>query len=62
MARFYIISIERSLFGDHAVVRCWGRIGSKGRSRIDLFAARDQARERMTRLVQAKMRRGYVTG
>eukprot|EP01037_Dinobryon_pediforme_P016622 gene16622-16803_t len=28
MARFYAIAIERTLFGDWAVVRRWGRIGT----------------------------------
>lgn len=62
MARFYLVSIERSLFGDHAVLRCWGRLGTKGHSRLDLYAGAEQAASRMTRLVRAKLKRGYVTG
>ena len=34
MARFYVLSIEPTLFEDLALVRRWGRIGSAGRERI----------------------------
>src|SRR5271166_4276187 len=36
MARFYVLSIEPTLFEDLALVRRWGRIGSVGCERIDL--------------------------
>ena len=49
MARFYVLSIEPTLFEDLALVRRWGRIGSAGRERIDLHPSRrgrsDRARE-----------------
>ena len=35
MARFYVLSIEPTLFEDFALVRRWGRIGSAGRERLD---------------------------
>src|SRR5436305_600048 len=31
MARYYVLSIEPTLFGESALVREWGRIGSHGR-------------------------------
>ena len=31
MARFYMLSLEPTLFGDVAVFRHWGRIGTRGR-------------------------------
>ena len=31
MARFYVLAIEPTLFGEMALVREWGRIGSWGR-------------------------------
>lgn len=37
MARFYAMSIEPDLFGGSALVRRWGRIGTRGQERIDLF-------------------------
>lgn len=30
MARFYGIALQPTLFGEVSVVRCWGRIGTKG--------------------------------
>ena len=43
MARFYVLSIEPTLFEDLALVRRWGRIGSAGRQRIDLHPSRPAA-------------------
>ncbi|MFC4842444.1 MULTISPECIES: WGR domain-containing protein [Bradyrhizobium] len=37
MARFYVLTIEPTLFGDTALVREWGRLGGRGRRRLDLF-------------------------
>ncbi len=37
IARFYAMSIEPDLFGGSALVRHWGRIGTRGQERIDLF-------------------------
>lgn len=59
MARFYCLSVERSLFGDAVLVREWGRIGTRGRRRLDLFADDAAAREAFARLAGAKLRRGY---
>lgn len=59
MARFYCLSVERSLFGDAVLVREWGRIGTRGRRRLDLFADVAAAREAFVRLARAKLQRGY---
>lgn len=59
MARFYILSVGGSLFGDVAVVREWGRIGTIGRMRIDLFANENEALVALEAIEQAKIRRGY---
>ncbi|WP_433996279.1 WGR domain-containing protein [Bradyrhizobium jicamae] len=37
MARFYVLTIEPTLFGDTALVREWGRLGQRGRRRLDLL-------------------------
>ena len=60
MARFYALSIEPSLFGDHAVIRRWGRIGTRGRQMIELHAGTDAALAAFSRLAAARYRRGYV--
>ena len=39
MARFYAISVEPTLFAETALVRRWGRIGTRGRQRIELHAS-----------------------
>ena len=38
VARFYSVVIERDLFGTITLVRTWGRIGTQGRERIEVFA------------------------
>jgi predicted DNA-binding WGR domain protein len=60
MARYYVLSIEPSLFGDAALVRQWGRQGRTGRQRIDLFRERAHAIETLDAWFARKMRRGYV--
>lgn len=62
MARFYALSIEPTLFGGYAVLRSWGRIGTAGRSRLDLFPDLPSAHARKAQLTRAKCRRGYVVG
>jgi predicted DNA-binding WGR domain protein len=37
MARYYVLSIEPSLFGDATLIREWGRIGRPGQRRIELY-------------------------
>jgi predicted DNA-binding WGR domain protein len=58
MARFYAASIVPTLFGDWALVREWGRIGSPGTVRADWFAAEHDAVAAGENLVEAKRRRG----
>lgn len=61
MARFYVLTIEPTLFGDTALVREWGRLGHRGRRRMDLFAGRVQAVEALEAWLVRKRRRGYVS-
>jgi predicted DNA-binding WGR domain protein len=42
MARFYVLAIEPTLFGDVALLREWGRIGSTGCRRLDLHSGADK--------------------
>lgn len=60
MARFYHLSIESSLFGDVALVREWGRIGRRGRLRVDLYRQLDEAQAAFVAIERAKRRRGYL--
>ena len=59
MARFYVLAIEPTLFGDTAVVREWGRIGSLGRRRLDLYPDSASAAEALDVWLARKARRGY---
>jgi predicted DNA-binding WGR domain protein len=43
--RFYLLSVQPTLFGGWSLIREWGRIGSPGRVRIDVCASLDAARE-----------------
>jgi predicted DNA-binding WGR domain protein len=50
MARFYSLAIEPNLFGSSSLVRDWGRIGSNGQRRIDLFEGGAEAIDACRRL------------
>ena len=58
-ARFYVLSIEPTLFEDPALVRRWGRIRSAGRERIDLHPSRRVAQIELKKWLDRKRRRGY---
>ncbi|MCD2178761.1 WGR domain-containing protein [Rhizobium sp. C1] len=59
MARFYMLSIEPTLFGDVRLRRHWGRIGTRGQVKLHDFAKREEAAALLARLLRAKRRRGY---
>lgn len=59
MARFYVLAIEPTLFGETALVREWGRMGSNGRRRLDLHADPETAVEALDIWLARKGRRGY---
>ena len=52
--RFYALMIERDLFGRIVLVRHWGRIGTRGRKRMDPCASGGTAAEAMSRLAAAE--------
>jgi predicted DNA-binding WGR domain protein len=57
MARYYVLSIETSLFGDASLKREWGRTGRK---RIELYETQSMAVEALETWLQRKCRRGYA--
>ncbi len=59
MNRFYKMIITRTLFGEWALIREWGRIGSPGTVREDRFETVDLAIRSARKLAEQKMRRGY---
>ncbi len=60
MARFYELDVQPGLFGDVAVTRHWGRIGSNGQSMQHWFANDTAAADLASKLQRQKERRGYV--
>jgi len=59
MARFYAMSIEPTLFGGRSLVRHWGRMGTRGRYKIELFEDEAAAENALARLARIKSARGY---
>ncbi|MGN6097090.1 MAG: WGR domain-containing protein [Bosea sp. (in: a-proteobacteria)] len=59
MARFYVLSLEPTLFGDTALVREWGRWGQSGRRRLDLYPDVAEAVEALEDWLVRKTKRGY---
>ncbi|MFD0465210.1 WGR domain-containing protein [Microvirga aerilata] len=59
MARYYVLSIETSLFGDACLIREWGRIGRPGQRRVELYENQSCAVEALETWLQRKRRRGY---
>ena len=57
--RFYALRTLPTLFGDCALQREWGRIGSGGRLRHDFFRNEGEALNALAKLAQTKVRRGY---
>jgi len=60
MARFYVISVEPTLFPETALVRRWGRIGTAGRQRVELHPSPSSAGDALRRWLRRKIRRGYI--
>lgn len=59
VSRYYVLRIEPSLFGDPTLVREWGRIGQRGRQRIEIYPTTDCAVEALETWLRRKQRRGY---
>lgn len=59
MARFYILSLEPTLFGEVAVLRHWGRIGTRGCQALNLYPTLAEAETMLARQVARRRKRGY---
>jgi predicted DNA-binding WGR domain protein len=62
IARYYVLSIEPTLFAKHTLMRRWGRIGSLGRERLQFFGGDDAPRAEVTleTWLIRKRKRGYA--
>ena len=59
MARYYVLSVEPTLFAVSSPMRRSGRIGSVERTRIDLHASPPLAQMALNTWLERKRRRGY---
>ncbi|MGD0960435.1 MAG: WGR domain-containing protein [Methylomonas sp.] len=57
--RFYAIHITQTIFGEWALIKEWGRIGSPGTVREEWFDEESQAINKAHAIVQHRVRRGY---
>jgi predicted DNA-binding WGR domain protein len=60
MLRFYNTTVMLGIFGEWALVREWGRIGSAGTVRKNWFATEAEALAAEQKLCAAKRKKGYV--
>jgi predicted DNA-binding WGR domain protein len=59
--RFYRATVRPTLFGEWALIREWGRIGSpRGQRAERWFSGRAMASAALAQLVAAKRRKGYA--
>jgi|SRR6516162_9381848 predicted DNA-binding WGR domain protein len=61
MQRFYLLEVQRDLFGQWCFIREWGRIGQPGQVRGVPFPTEREAHAALDRQRRAKQRRGYAT-
>ena len=57
--RFYALSVGVDLFGNIHLLRNWGRIGTGGRVRVDVYSGTGDAISALQKRARAKCRRGY---
>ncbi|MCZ8158608.1 MAG: WGR domain-containing protein [Rhizobiaceae bacterium] len=60
MARYYVMEISSNLFGETCLARTWGRIGTKGQTKIHLFEREEEAQQLLVELAERKQARGYT--
>ena len=60
MLRYYCLSIEPTLFGEVALVRRWGRIGTHGACISEIHRDGTAALAAFDKRAAVKLRRGYV--
>lgn len=60
MRRFYLLSIQPTLFGGASVIRNWGRIGAQGQAMMQTFDENVDADKAFAQLAGSKRKRGYI--
>ena len=59
--RFYSLHFDRDLWGQRMLIRQYGRIGTHGHIYMEPVSSLLEARKRAGKLIEAKMKRGYLT-
>jgi len=60
--RWYVLSVQPTLFGEWTLCREWGRIGEgSGQTASTIFSSEREALTACDALKASKMRRGYIT-
>jgi predicted DNA-binding WGR domain protein len=59
MRRFYLMTVQRDLFGGTSLIREWGRVGSPGKVRIEHHPDEGRAIDALADITQRKRKRGY---
>ena len=57
--RFYELTWQPTLWGEGALIRSWGRIGTKGRSLLAFHHNRAGVQPTVERVVRRRIRHGY---
>jgi predicted DNA-binding WGR domain protein len=57
--RFYLLSWQPDLDGSRVLVCTWGRIGTRGRSRVVFYPKQANAQDAITRIIKRRLQRGY---
>src|SRR5438105_838670 len=58
--RFYVLTWQPTLFGDGALVKTWGRLGTDGRSRTVFWGERQEAQPLIAQLLRRRSQHGYA--
>ncbi|MEP5154000.1 WGR domain-containing protein [Planktotalea sp.] len=59
MRQFYLLTVQRDLFGGATLVREWGRIGAAGKLKISHHVDEGQAVDALAEVAQQKFKRGF---
>ena len=60
MARFYMLSLEPTLYGEMVALGHWGRLGTGGQQNLSLQPTLAEAENVLARQIARRRRRGYV--
>ena len=58
--RFYLISWQKTLWGEWATRSTWGQIGGMGRDQVAYLESQDALWETLLRMVTRRLARGYL--